>query len=100
MSMETPELQSLAYRLDAILERLHNLEVQVSGLVTSQTVEARAFVVMDERGEVCARLEMQEYAPCLTFYDRAGTARLKIGLRTDSSPLLQVEGREILLGRG
>ena len=100
MTPETPDLRSLAHGLDAISDRLDKLEVQVRGLVTSQTVEAKEFVVKDDRGEVCARLEMQEYAPCLTFYDRAGTARLKIGLRTDSSPLLQVEGREILLGRG
>ncbi len=41
---------------------------------------------------------MQQYAPSLTFYDRAGTERLKIGLRTDGSPFFQVEQREILLG--
>ncbi len=40
---------------------------------------------------------MQEYAPCLTFYDRAGKERLKIGLRTDISPVVQVEQREIPL---
>ncbi len=54
--------------------------------MTSQTVEAREFVVRDDRGEIRARLEMQQYAPCLTFYDGAGQERLKIGLRADSSP--------------
>ncbi len=43
---------------------------------------------------------MQEYAPCLTFYDLAGKERLKIGLRADSSPLIQVEERDIPLGDG
>ncbi len=57
----------------------------------SQTVEAKEFVVRDERGEVHARLKMQEYAPCLTFYDRSGKERLKIGPRMDGSPLLMVE---------
>ncbi len=92
MTPETPEL--LAARLEAILDRLANLEVQVHGLMTSQTVEAREFVVRDTRGEIRARLEMQEYAPCLTFYDRAGKERLRIGLRKDGTPAMWVEGRE------
>jgi hypothetical protein len=97
MSLETPELTRLTARLEMIVNRLEKLEVQVRGLVTSQTVEAKQFVVRDDRGEIRARLEMQEYAPCLTFYDRAGQERLKIGLRTDSSPVVQVEQREIPL---
>ena len=72
MSIETPGLKAMAYRLDAIADRLHNLELQVRGLVYSQTMEAKEFVVKDDRGEVRARLEMREYAPRLTFYDRAG----------------------------
>ncbi len=68
--------------------------------MTSQTVEAKEFVVPDDHGEIRARLEMQAYAPCLTFYDGAGQERLKIGLRTDSSPLIQVERRDIPLGDG
>ena len=47
---------------------------------------------------VAARLEMEEYAPCLTFYNSAGTERLKIGLRMDSSPVVRVAQREIPLG--
>ena len=66
--------------------------------MTSQTVEAKEFVVKDVRGEIRARLEMQQYAPCVTFYDPAGKERLKIGLRTDSSPVVQVEQREMPLG--
>jgi hypothetical protein len=66
---EAIDLRMLAQRLDAIHDRLGNLEVQVRALVTSQTVEAKEFVVRDDRGEVWARLEMQQYAPCLTFHD-------------------------------
>ena len=43
---------------------------------------------------------MQEYAPCLTFYDAAGMERLKIGVWTDSSPLIQVNRRDLRLGDG
>lgn len=64
----------------------------------SQTVEAREFAVRDDRGEIRTRMQMQKYAPCLTFYDRAGQERLKIGLRADSSPLIQVARRDIPLG--
>jgi hypothetical protein len=63
----------------------------------SQTVDAKEFIVRDDRGEIRARLEMQQYAPCLIFYDRAGKERLKIGLRTDATPALWVEGRETSL---
>ena len=98
MSEETPDLTTLAARLVMIADRLHKLEVQVRGLVESQTVEAMEFVVKDDRAVIRARLEMAQYAPCLTFYDPAGTERLKIGLRTDSSPVLRVAQREIPLG--
>jgi hypothetical protein len=86
MTADAPELRTLAFRLEMIVDRLDKLEVQVRGLMTSQTVEAREFVVRDEQGEIRARREMQEYAPCLTFYDRGGREHRKIGLRTDSSP--------------
>ena len=97
MIPEAPELRPLAARLDTITDRLDKLEVQVRGLVTSPTVEAREFVVTDARGEVRARFEMQDYAPRLTFYDRVGTARLRIGLRSDGAPAIQVKEREIPL---
>ncbi len=100
MTADAPDLRILATRLETIFDRLDKLEVQVHGLMASQTVEAREFVVEDARGEVWARLEMQEYAPCLVFFDRSGKERLKIGLRTDGSPILQVEGREIRLTKG
>jgi hypothetical protein len=54
-------------------------------------------VVRDDRGEIRARFEMQEYAPCLTFYDRVGQERLRIGLRTDGFPSVQIGAREIPL---
>jgi hypothetical protein len=100
MTADAPDLTTLALRLERIADRLDKLEVQVRALVTSQTVEAKEFVVKDGRGEIRARLEMEEYAPCLTFYDPAGKERLKIGLRTDSSPVIQVERRDIPLGDG
>ncbi len=81
-----------------LAERLADLEFQVRALVASQTLEARDLVVKDERGGVRARLEMQEYAPRLTFYDRLGTERLWTGLRTDGMPVMGVAGREIPLG--
>ena len=43
MTAETPDLRSLAYRLEMLLERVQNLEVQVRGLVESQTIEAEEF---------------------------------------------------------
>ena len=45
MTPETPEHRALAARLDALIDRLDRLEVQVRGLVTSQTVEPKEFVV-------------------------------------------------------
>ena len=99
MMADAPDLMRLATRLEMMADRLDKLEVQVRGLVESQTVEAKEFVVKDDRASPRARLEMAQYAPCLTFYDPAGKERLKIGLRTDGSPMLQVEGREIRLVR-
>ncbi|HSB80112.1 MAG TPA: hypothetical protein VLM91_15130 [Candidatus Methylomirabilis sp.] len=59
MTLETPDMKALAVRLSAIMDRLEKVEVQVRGLVTSQIVEAKEFVVRDERGEIRARFEMQ-----------------------------------------
>ena len=97
MTPEAPELRSLAARLDRISDRLERLEVQVRGLVTSPTVEAREFVVKDARGEIYARLERYDYAPRLTFFDRVGTERLRIGLGRDGTPSIQIGEREIPL---
>ena len=95
MTPEAPDLRSLGHRLDAMLDRLDNPEAQVRGLVTSQTVEAEAFVLRDDRGHICARLDIQGYSLRLTFYDRTGDERLSMGLRSDGSPSLRVKDREI-----
>ncbi len=92
MTADAPDLTTLALRLERLADRLDKLEVQVRGRVTSQTVEAREFVVKDDRAQIRARLEMQQYAPRLTFYDSAGTERLKIGLRRDGTPVIWVDG--------
>ncbi len=97
MQGDVPDPKVLAARLDAIVDRLDELEAQVRILVTSQAVEAREFVVKDERGEIRAQLEMQEYAPCLTVYNRLGIERLRIGLQPDGSPAPWVQNREISL---
>ncbi len=96
----TSDPNALALRLEAILERLASVEVQVRSLMNSSTVEAREFIVKDGRGEIRARLEMQEYAPWLMFYDRFGKERLRIGLRPDGSPSIQVGGQEVPLPEG
>ncbi len=45
--------------LGRIVDFLEKLEVQVRGLVTSQTVEAKEFVVLDNRGENRAPLVLR-----------------------------------------
>ncbi len=50
MTADGPDLSILAARLEALVDRLDNLEVRVRALVTSQTVEAREFVVKEMRG--------------------------------------------------
>ncbi len=95
MTAEAPDQRILTARLDAMLQRLENLEIQVRGLVTSQAIEGREFLLRDERGEIRARLEIADYAPRLTFYDRLGAARLCLGLQRDGSPdLAGFRGRE------
>ncbi len=94
MTPELPDLKLLTTRLEHLAERLARLEVQVRGLVESQTVEAREFVVKDEQGGIRGRLEMQEYGPRLVFYDRVGTELLRIGLRRDGAPTIQLGERE------
>ncbi len=42
----------------------------------SQTVEAREFVLKDERAQIRARLKLEGSIPCLVFYDRWGRPRL------------------------
>ncbi len=97
MTPEAPEHRGLTARLDMIVDRLKNVEVQVRALVTSRKVEAREFVVQDERGEIRARLDIDAHAPHVIFYDRLGKERLRIGLRPDGSPLIQIGERELPL---
>ncbi len=47
MTANAPDQKTLAARLEMIADRLDKLEVQVRGLLTSQTVEAKEFVVKD-----------------------------------------------------
>ncbi len=100
MSAETPDLNALAARIETLAERLADVEVQARALVTSEKVEARDFVLKDERARIRARLEIQEYSPRLTFYDTPGQECLRIGLRADGSPSFQVEGQKIRLHEG
>ena len=46
----------LTTQMESILERLRRLEIQVNRLDESQTVEAKEFVVLDDRGDPRARL--------------------------------------------
>ncbi len=48
MTTDAPELKTLAMLLEMIVDRLDKLEVQVRGLVMSQTVEERESVVKDD----------------------------------------------------
>jgi hypothetical protein len=69
-------------------------------LIEGGSLEAKEFVVRDDRGEIrAARLEMQGYTPHLIFYDRSGKERMKIDLRTDGTPSICAEGREISLDK-
>ncbi len=48
MTSETIDLRTVAQRLDAIHDRLEKLGVQVRGLVASQAVEAKEYILRDE----------------------------------------------------
>jgi hypothetical protein len=51
--------------------------------------------VKDDRSQPRARFEVAGHSPQLAFYDRLGKERLRIGLHTDGTPAMWVEGREI-----
>jgi hypothetical protein len=85
----------LTAQTESILERLRRLEIQVSRFVDSQTVEAKEFVVLDERGQPRARFKMAGHSPQLVFYNRLGKERFRIGLHSDGTPAMWVEDREI-----
>ena len=92
---ESEDDPRLTTRLDSILERLRRLELQMNRIVESTTVEAQNFVVMDEGGQPRARFEMAGHSPQMIFFDRIGRERLRIGLRTDGTPSMWVEGRAV-----
>ncbi len=95
MTLGEPDVSALASRLETLAERLADVEVQVRALMTSQIVEAKEFVVQDERGEIRARPEVQDNSPRLILYDRLGRERLRIGLHPDGSPSVRLQDREI-----
>jgi hypothetical protein len=97
MASKAPDLNTLAARVDLLLDRLEKLDLQTAGLTESHRVEAKESVVQDERGAVRARFEMQEYSPRLTFFDSRGEERLRVGLHADGTPTIQVRGREVPL---
>ena len=84
-------------RLDSILERLGRLELQVNRLIDSQAIEAQDFVVVDELGQPRARFEMAGHFPQMLFFDNIRKERLRIGLHTDGTPAMWVEGRAVPL---
>ncbi|HWT83327.1 MAG TPA: hypothetical protein VN648_31535 [Candidatus Methylomirabilis sp.] len=92
MGPETPNFESLALWLDAIVDRLDQLEAQVRGLVTSQTVEAREFVLKDERARIRARLGATTHT---IRPPRGGAAPDR--LQTDGSLMIWVERQEFSL---
>ena len=98
MNPEIPDLLTVAVRLERLVSPAGDVDLQVRGLGTTHTVEARAFVVRDERGVSQTRHEMEQYAPSLTLDGPLGNERLWVSWRTDSSPRLRVEQRELPLG--
>jgi hypothetical protein len=86
MSTEREDIARLTAQVEALLERVMQLEGQVYRLMESPTVEAEAFVLRDDRAEVRARLDIRDHATRLTFYDSIGHERLHIGLHADGTP--------------
>jgi hypothetical protein len=64
------------------------VELEVQGLMMNAIVEANSSLMRGECGVVWARLEIAQYAPCLTFYDPGGKERRRVAWWTDGSPLL------------
>lgn len=89
MTSQPPDLAAVLARLDRIHERISRLEFQVSGLMQSESVEAEAFVLRDDRGEIRARLDLRDHAPRLTFYAQIEGSVKNPPIRTPSLPMLQ-----------
>ena len=86
MRSQLPALTTVLARLEMIRERLSKRELQVDGLLKSQTVEVEPFVLRDARGEIRTRLDPRDHAPRLTVAAHIGHARLQIGLHADGMP--------------
>lgn len=94
MGTEREDIGWLTARIRMLEERVHQLEGQVQGLMMIQAIEAQEFILRDGRGEVRARLDIRDYAPRLTFYDRIGGEGLHIGLHADGTPdLPEIRGQ-------
>jgi hypothetical protein len=85
----------LTAQLESILERIRRLEVQVNHLIRTPSIEAREFVVVDDRNRPRARFELAGHAPQVILFDSDSRERLRIGLQTDGTPSMWVEGQEI-----
>ena len=94
---EYDEDPKLTTQLESIHERIRRLEVQVNRIVESPSIEAREFVVVDERNRPRARFELAGHSPQVVLFDATGRERLRIGLHTDGTPSMWVEGQEIPL---
>ena len=88
----------LTTQLESLHERIRRLEIQVNRIAESPSIEAREFVVVDERNRPRARFELAGHAPQVALFDATGRERLRIGLHTDGLPAIWVEGREVPLG--
>ena len=94
---EYDEDPKLTTQLESLHERIRRLEVQVNRLVETPSIAAREFVVVDEHNRPRARFELAGHAPQVVLFDATGWERLRIGLHTDGSPAIWVEGREVPL---
>ena len=89
----------LTTQLESLRERIRRLEVQVNSLIKTPTIEAREFVVVDDRNRPRARFELAGHAPQVILFDSNGRERLRIGLQTDGTPAMWVEGQEKRLAK-
>ena len=87
----------LTARLESLQERVRRLEIQINRLIETPAVEAREFVVVDERNRPRARFELAGHSPQVLLFDSTGRERLRIGLHTDGTPSMWVEGKEMPL---
>jgi len=87
----------LTTQIESIHERIRRLEIQVNRLIESPAFQGREFVVVDDRNRPRARFEVAGHSPQVILLDSTGRERLRIGLHTDGTPSMWVEGQEIPL---